>query len=82
MTGLDHLWRPAPAELTLSSTEVHVWRAALDLAASCVERLRSHLSADELERAARFHFPRWMGTRVLDGASAERGTRTSRTPSV
>jgi 4'-phosphopantetheinyl transferase len=58
MTGLDPPWHPAPAELTLSSTEVHVWRTALDPAASCVERLRRNLSADELERAARFHFPR------------------------
>jgi 4'-phosphopantetheinyl transferase len=35
-----------------------VWRARLDLAASCVERLRGTLSADELQRAARFHFAR------------------------
>jgi 4'-phosphopantetheinyl transferase len=58
MIGLDPPWRPAPAELTPSSAEVHVWRTALNPAASCVERLRCHLSADELQRAARFHFPR------------------------
>src|SRR5215475_8889701 len=58
MTSLDHLWGPVPAALTLSSAEVHVWRACLDPAASCVEHLRHTLSADELQRAGRFHFPR------------------------
>jgi 4'-phosphopantetheinyl transferase len=58
MTSLDDLWRPPPVELTLSSAEVHVWRACLDPAASCVERLQSTLAADELQRAARFHFTR------------------------
>jgi 4'-phosphopantetheinyl transferase len=58
MTSLDHLWCPSPAMLTLSSAEVHVWRACLDPAASCLEYLRHTLSADELQRAARFHFPR------------------------
>src|SRR5262249_3681140 len=58
MTSLDHLWRPSPAELTLTSAEVHVWRAPLDPVASCLERLQYSLSADELQRAARFHFPR------------------------
>ena len=58
MRSLEHLWRPAPAELTLSSAEVHVWRACLDPDASCVEHLQRTLSADESHRAARFHFPR------------------------
>ena len=58
MTGREQLWHPSPPELTLSSAEVHVWRADLDPAASCVEQLQRLLSADELERAARFHFPR------------------------
>jgi 4'-phosphopantetheinyl transferase len=58
MMGLEHLWRPPALELTLSSAEVHVWRACLDPAAACVERLQLSLSADELQRAARFHFPR------------------------
>jgi 4'-phosphopantetheinyl transferase len=58
MTSLNHLWLPPPAELTLSSAEIHVWRASLDPAASCIERLQSSLSADERQRAARFHFPR------------------------
>jgi 4'-phosphopantetheinyl transferase len=58
MTSREPLWHPPPPELTLSSAEVHVWRAALDPAASCVEALQQPLSADELQRAARFHFPR------------------------
>jgi len=59
MTSLDHLWCPSPAMLTLSSAEVHVWRACLEPAlTSCLEYLRHTLSADELQRAARFHFPR------------------------
>jgi 4'-phosphopantetheinyl transferase len=58
MTSLDDLWRPPPEELTLLSAEVHVWRACLDPTASCVERLQCSLSPDELQRAARFHFPR------------------------
>jgi 4'-phosphopantetheinyl transferase len=58
MTNLDHFWRHPPAGLTLSGAEVHVWRACLDLDSSCVEYLQHVLSADELHRAARFHFPR------------------------
>jgi 4'-phosphopantetheinyl transferase len=58
MTSLEQLWRPPPPELTLSNAEVHVWRVALDPAKSCVECLQRTLSADELARAARFHFPR------------------------
>jgi 4'-phosphopantetheinyl transferase len=58
MTGRELLWHPSPMELTLSSAEVHVWRADLDPAESCVEQLQRLLSADELLRASRFHFPR------------------------
>jgi 4'-phosphopantetheinyl transferase len=58
MTSLEYPWRPPPAALTLSNAEVHVWRASLDPAASCVEHLQRTLSADERHRAARFHFPR------------------------
>jgi 4'-phosphopantetheinyl transferase len=58
MTNLDHLWRHPRTGLTLSSAEVHVWRACLDLDSSSVEHLQHALSADELQRAARFHFPR------------------------
>ena len=51
-------WRPEiPGEL-ISSNEVHVWRAWLDLTALQCENLLGFLSADELARAGRFHFER------------------------
>lgn len=47
-------WRAAPADLSLQEGEVHVWRAPLDRQP---ERLLAQtLSADEQEKAARFHF--------------------------
>lgn len=52
----DCLWLRPPAGLALSSNEVHVWRATLDLTASCVQSLQHTLTADELSRAARFYF--------------------------
>jgi len=52
----DQIWRPPPAHVVLSSHEVHVWRASLDLTASRREGLLQYLSADELKRAERFHF--------------------------
>jgi 4'-phosphopantetheinyl transferase len=58
MASLACMWRSSPAELRLSSAKVHVWRAYLDLDASCVEHLQHSLAVDELQRAARFHFPR------------------------
>jgi 4'-phosphopantetheinyl transferase len=41
-----------------SPHEVHVWRVPLDCGPDVPAQLRSLLSADELERAARFHFDR------------------------
>ena len=49
-------WYPPPEPLTLGNNEVHVWRASLDLPASQVQRLRYTLSAEELRRAAGYHF--------------------------
>ena len=48
--------RPAPASF-LGADDVHVWRIALAQPQRKVSRLLSILSADERERAARFHFP-------------------------
>jgi len=50
------LWRPPPEPLTLGSDEVHVWRAALNRAASQVQSLQRTLTADEQARAERFYF--------------------------
>lgn len=52
------LWHPAPALLTLSADEVHIWQAHLDLPAELLAQLRATLSTDELHRADRFYFER------------------------
>jgi 4'-phosphopantetheinyl transferase len=58
MTALECWWHPPPTDLTLSSDEVHVWRADLDLPAWQIERLAQTLSEDEQHRANRFYFER------------------------
>jgi len=50
------LWLPAPADWTLLCDDVHVWRADLDRPESQVRSFQQLLSADEVSRAARFHF--------------------------
>lgn len=52
------MWNPAPESPTLAPNEIHIWRVALDVTALEMRRLRRTLSADELARAARFHFHR------------------------
>lgn len=49
----DRKW---PRGLALTSHEVHIWAARLDLPARGLDRLRSTLSADERARTARFQF--------------------------
>ena len=44
--------------MDLPAEEVHVWRAVLEVSARMLDQLRTTLSADELARAARLHFPR------------------------
>jgi 4'-phosphopantetheinyl transferase len=56
MTDLERLWLPLVADLALSSDEVYVWRASLDLPASHVQSLQRSLAADELSKAERFCF--------------------------
>lgn len=51
-------WPPPPDELALNDGEVHVWRADLRPAPEETERLSRLLSADETDRANRFHFAR------------------------
>lgn len=50
-------FRPAPAQLMLDVNQVDVWRADLELGPPELYRLQKTLSPDELDRAARFHFP-------------------------
>lgn len=52
------MWRLPPKSLALGIDEVHVWRAALDGAASHLQSLWQTLSLDERGRAERFHFRR------------------------
>jgi 4'-phosphopantetheinyl transferase len=49
-------WLPPATPLVLSPGTVHVWRASLDRPADEGSRLSGALSADEQERASRFHF--------------------------
>ncbi len=50
------VWVRGPMEPTLSASEVHVWRASLEVPREQLEALRTLLSPDEHERAAAFYF--------------------------
>ena len=50
MTSHDLIWLTPPETLTLSSDEVHIWRASLDVNALCLQRLQHTLAEDELSR--------------------------------
>ena len=52
----DPAWVVPPRLPALAGDEVHVWQVGLDAPADRVAWLRRHLSADEAERADRFHF--------------------------
>jgi 4'-phosphopantetheinyl transferase len=56
MPGL--LWAHAPATAALSGRDVHVWCARLDRSPRSQAALQRLLSADERQRAGRFHFER------------------------
>jgi len=49
-------WSHPPSRLKLQSNQVDIWRIPLDLYPASAEWADSTLSADESERAARFHF--------------------------
>ena len=50
------MWSPAPQSLSLSSGEVHVWRAELEQPPELLESFLRILDEDERLRANRFHF--------------------------
>ena len=52
------IWLPPQASLDLKIDEVHVWQACLDVDDASLQQLERVLSADEKERASRFHFER------------------------
>lgn len=47
-------WAVPPARLDLSTNEVHIWRACLDLTEEQRALLACHLTQDEMDRASRF----------------------------
>ena len=51
------LWRPTSEPPPPGGSEVHIWRARLDLPASRIQTLEVTLAADERRRASQFHFP-------------------------
>jgi len=50
------IWSSPPKKLALPESELHVWRADLNLAPEVLNRLALTLDNDEKARAARFHF--------------------------
>ena len=59
MRRSDLAWQDAPDQLPwLTPTVVHVWAVRLDSPPAHVDALSATLSADECERASRFHFDR------------------------
>ena len=60
-------WLPPPELLSLSlqSGEVHMWRIELEQPGSVLEKFRSVLGTDELERARRFHFDKHRNSFVV-----------------
>lgn len=56
MSTLADQWVDPPENLSLSSNQVHVWRATLDQPPERLLQLKKWLSEDEFERAGRFHF--------------------------
>jgi 4'-phosphopantetheinyl transferase len=52
------IWSAPPGKLQLPETELHIWRANLDLEPGVLHRLAIALDNDEKARAARFHFAR------------------------
>lgn len=51
-------WAQPVSDLKLETHHVDIWRIALDLELDSVKRFESTLSADEVERAAKFQFPK------------------------
>jgi 4'-phosphopantetheinyl transferase len=50
-------WAGPPRDLRLTSGELHVWRAGLDLSAERRAALAATLSPEEISRAQRFRYP-------------------------
>jgi 4'-phosphopantetheinyl transferase len=55
--SLPAAWQPQPQDRLLTENEVHVWAALPERPALSTAHMVRVLSADERERAARYHFP-------------------------
>ena len=56
MSDNKQSWNMSPTHVPLDSNEVHVWKASLEVPHAVVDHLKHELSADECDRASRFHF--------------------------
>lgn len=52
----DFSWLTPPVDLQLHSDQADVWRVFLTVQPDSLQQMESTLSADELQRASRFHF--------------------------
>ena len=59
------IWVSPTESLSLETGEVHVWRIELEQPGSVLEKFRSTLETDELERASRFHFDKHRNSFVV-----------------
>jgi 4'-phosphopantetheinyl transferase len=55
MSDNEPVWTRLSGAYVLPKDEVHVWRTSLDMSRSGIAKLREFLSAEERERADRFH---------------------------
>jgi 4'-phosphopantetheinyl transferase len=58
-------WSPPPESLLLQIGEVHVWRIELEQPGDLLEKFRSTLEPDELQRASRFYFEKHRSSFVV-----------------
>ena len=56
--GASVSWLAPPERLMINDGEVHIWRAALEMTPPQLTSMVHILSADELSRAGRYHFPK------------------------
>ena len=56
MTVFKNSWHIPSADMILSNSDVHLWRAKLDQSHECVKQLTQILSDEEQRKVERFHF--------------------------
>lgn len=55
-SSIDSIWQTPAQPPTLTDSQVHIWRANLELSTPEIEQLTTLLSTDEIARANRFRF--------------------------